>query len=334
MPKIKAALLGLGTVGRGVYESICTHQRELRRLLGAEVEIAGVLIQDEKKPRDIESGILVTADFSDILALEGLDVIFEALIGTEPAYSYIDRAMEEGIHVITANKVMFAERGQQIVEKARLHGVKVGYEAAVAGGIPVIRTIRELLQINKILRIQAVLNGTSNYILTAMRTEKTSFEAALNSAQEKGYAEADPSNDIDGTDAFCKMQILCRLAFGSEPDWSRVEKQGIGHLSRKQIQSAERKNTKYKHIADITAVNGIVHASLKPVLLEEGHPLYNVEGADNAVSIQSSLLGNLLLIGPGAGSLPTASAMIEDLASFYASAISKEIAREKQIAGA
>jgi len=317
MANIKAALLGYGTVGQGVYTALKTHRQQLKSLLGEEVEIVGVLIKDPHKKRDIDSGILITTEFEDIIKIPGLQVIFEAIVGEEPGYTYLKRAMEKGIQVITANKVMFARYGKELLQKGKECGVNVRYEATTAGGVPIIRTLKQILQVNKIERIQGILNGTSNFILTEMRNKGISFEEALRLAKRNGYAEEDPTSDISGKDAFCKTMILSEVAFGKQPIWSEVKLEGITAITSEQIQQAAERNLKYKHVADIMEENGIIKASVKPILVEENHPLYSVDGVDNAITVEASLLGRFTLTGPGAGKLPTASAMVEDLADIY-----------------
>ncbi|MBS4174114.1 homoserine dehydrogenase [Bacillus sp. FJAT-49736] len=317
MSRIKAALLGYGTVGQGVYTAIKTHGQQLKKLLGAEVEIAGVLIKDPHKKRDIDPGILITTEFDDILKIPDLQVIFEAIVGEEPSFSYLNRAIENGIQVITANKVMFARHGKALLEKGREHGVRVGYEATTAGGVPIIRTLKQLLQVNQIERIQGILNGTCNFILTEMRNRRLTFEDALKLAQLSGFAEVDPTSDISGKDAFCKTMILSELAFGRQPEWSDVELEGITDITNDQVEEARFLNLRYKHIAEIFEEEGVIRATIRPVLLGESHPFYSVEGVDNAITVETSLLGRVTLQGPGAGKLPTASAMVEDLADIF-----------------
>jgi len=334
MTVIKAALLGFGTVGKGVYDAVQTHRQELKTLLGAEVEIAGVLIKDVKKERNIEKHVLVTDCFDDILQIPGLDVVFEAIVGEEPGFSYLQRAMEQGCDVVTANKVMFAKHGAQLLDIAREYGVKVGYEATVAGGVPIIRTIAQQLQVNKIGRIQAILNGTSNYILTEMRKRDSEFQEVLQQAQELGYAEADPANDVEGNDAFCKLMILSQLAFGSQPEWKNVQVEGISRITLEQVQAAKEKGLRYKHVAEAIKEGDEIRASVRPVLTSANHPLYSIEGVDNAIVIESSLAGTVTVQGPGAGSGPTASAMLEDMAHIFqgASATHPEKNRKKAAA--
>ncbi|WP_051353242.1 homoserine dehydrogenase [Thalassobacillus devorans] len=317
MTKIKAALLGYGTVGQGIHEVLHEHQERFRTLLGKEVEIVAILVQNPSKYRDLPENIVVTKDFEKIITIPELDVVFEAIVGEEPALSYLTHALEKSIHVITANKMMFAKHANSLLEKARENHVKIGFEATTAGGTPVIRTIEQLLQVNQVEKIEAILNGTSNYILTAMSERSIDFETALAEAKEKGYAEADPANDIDGTDAFNKLMILSQLIFNEQPVWNKVEKTGIQDITSTAIQTAQENNEKYKHIAVIGKEGDQLKAEVSPLLLSSSHPLYNIDGVDNAIAITSNIVGTITLIGPGAGKLPTASAMVEDLVDIF-----------------
>ncbi|MBO0992192.1 homoserine dehydrogenase [Bacillus sp. SD088] len=313
---IKAALLGLGTVGAGVYEVICNQQEKLKELIGAEVQVVAVLIQDEKKEREVAEDVMVTNNIEEILSIPGLDVLFESIVGAEPAHHYLDEAIKHGCHIITANKEMFAKHGEGLLEKARENNVQIGYEATVAAGVPVIRTIQQQLQLNKIERVQALLNGTSNFILTEMRKKQLPFAEVLKTAQSLGFAEADPTNDVEGIDAFYKIMILSQLIYGKQPPWKTVELQGIASLSQDKISNS---NGRFKHIAELEKVGDRIQASVRPVEIDSRHPLYSVEGVDNAVVLETSLAGKIMIQGPGAGSKPTASAMLEDFISIFQS---------------
>jgi homoserine dehydrogenase len=313
MAPIKAALLGFGTVGQGVYEALKTHREQLKSVLGEEVIIEAILVKDGAKKRDVDEHILVTTDFDEVLNIPDLQIVFEAIVGEEPGFTYLSKAIEKGCRVITANKVMFARHGKTLLEKAEAAGVSVGYEATTAGGTPIIRSISQLLQVNDILSVEAILNGTSNYILTNMREKGSAFEDVLETAQDLGYAEADPVNDVEGFDAFYKLMILSELSFGSSPNWDEVERKGITEVSSEQIEVFTRWGYKVKHLARIKSDHGQYKASVKPVLVDTEHPLYGVEDVQNAIMVETSLAGKVTIQGAGAGKLPTASAMVEDL---------------------
>jgi homoserine dehydrogenase len=313
MSVIKVAILGFGTVGEGVYKTIQSHNDELSAVLGKKVEVAAVLVRNKHKDRNIAEGVLVTTDFNDILQLPELDIVVEAIVDREPTFTMLRRSILRGCHIITANKEMFAHHGQELLELAENHHVSVGFEATVAGGIPIIQTLRQLLKINRVSEIQGILNGTSNFILTEMREKKKSFKEALLLAQAKGYAEADPTNDIEGLDAFYKTMILSRIAFGEELEKHNVELKGITAISSEQIVAAGNLGLRFKHVAVIKKKGTKVTAKVIPVLVGPSHPFYHVEGVENAVNVQSDIVGSITLQGPGAGMFPTASAVIEDL---------------------
>lgn len=313
MSVIKVAILGFGTVGEGVYRTIQSHAEELEGVLGKRVEVAAVLIRNKHKKRNINEDVLVTADFNEILSLPQLDVIVEAIVNKEPTFTFLKQAIQKGCHIITANKEMFAHHGNDLLELAKHHNVSVGYEATVAGGIPVIQTLRQLLNVNRVHHVQGILNGTSNFILTEMREKKQSFADALSLAQAKGFAEADPTNDVEGFDAFYKTMILSRIAFGEEPNWEDVEREGITSITSELIEAAERLGLRFKHIASISKKDDQIKAAVRPVLVGKSHPFYSIEGVENAVNVYTDLVGSITLQGPGAGMFPTASAAIEDL---------------------
>ncbi|WP_144702455.1 homoserine dehydrogenase [Fictibacillus phosphorivorans] len=313
MAPIKAALLGFGTVGQGVYEALQTHREQLQNVLGKEVVIEGILVKDGSKKRDVDEHVLITTDFDEILNIDGLEVVFEAIVGEEPGFTYLSCALDKGCHVITANKVMFAKHGRSLLDKAETLGRYVGYEATTAGGTPIIRSISQLLQVNEIHAVEAILNGTSNYILTNMREKGLPFHDVLKSAQELGYAEANPASDIEGHDAFYKLMILSELSFGETPKWEDVERKGITEVTEEQISVFKDWGYKVKHLARIRRDRDQFISSVKPVLVDANHPLYGVEDVQNAIMVDTSLAGKVTVQGAGAGKLPTASAMVEDL---------------------
>ncbi len=313
MSVIQVAILGFGTVGEGVYKTIQSHQQELSTILGKKVEVAAVLIRNKNKVRNIGEGILVTTDFDEILRLPQLDVVMEAIVEQEPSFTYLKKAIAKGCHIITANKEMFAHHGRELLEIAAKHDVSVGFEATVAGGIPIIQTLRQLFHVNQIQKIQGILNGTSNFILTEMREKKQSFTDALKQAQLNGFAEADPTNDVEGIDTFYKLMILSKMAFGQEPKWNEVELNGITKITSEWINLASNLGLRFKHLAAVSQNGGQVTASVKPILVAKNHPFYSIEGVQNAVNIVADIVGSITLQGPGAGMFPTASAMLEDL---------------------
>ncbi|WP_338471748.1 homoserine dehydrogenase [Niallia sp. XMNu-256] len=317
MSAIHIAILGLGTVGKGVLETIETHQERLQYLLGKPVKVEAVLVKNLDKHKLEDSSILLTDQFDDILQLAKLDVVIDAIVGQEPAFTCAKKSIERGSHVITANKEMFAHHGKELLELAKKHQVSIGFEATVAGGIPVIQTLRKLLNVNRITKIEGIVNGTSNFILTNMREKGLPFADVLKEAQEKGFAEADPTNDIEGFDAYFKALVLSNVIFGKLPEPEHIVREGISHITREQIQTASSLGLKYKHIAKLEKQGGAIKCNVEPVLVTDAHPFYSVEGVQNALSIDADIVGNITLLGPGAGKLPTASAIIEDLPHLY-----------------
>jgi homoserine dehydrogenase len=313
MTVLNVAILGFGTVGEGVYKTIKSHQQELSASLGKKVKVVAILIRNKQKARKVSDNILVTSDFNEIIQLPKLDIVIEAIVGCEPSFTYLNKAIQRGCHIITANKQMFAHHGKELMKLAGDYNVSVGFEATVAGGIPIIQTLRHLLNVNRVQSVQGILNGTSNFILTEMRENQQSFAQALKLAQQKGFAESDPTNDVEGIDAFYKLMILSKIAFGKEPDWKSVEIKGIREITYERIQAAEKQGLRFKHIASLSKQGDQIIGSVKPVLIGKSHPFYNIEGVENAVNVQSDIVGSITLQGPGAGMFPTASAMIEDL---------------------
>lgn len=315
MTSVKVAILGFGTVGEGIYKIIEEKREQFKAQWDAELEVVKILVRDASQKRDGVNQALLTESIDEVLAIPNLDVVFEAIVGEEPAYSYLDAAIEKHVNVVTANKVMFAKFGQALQEKAQRYGVQVGFEATTAGGVPVIKTMQTILRVNDVNKVQGILNGTSNYILTQMRTEGISFDEALKNAQDLGYAEADPYNDVSGQDAFKKLMILSSLAFGKQPNWTDVTVIGISNITLQQVQEAAENGQRYRHIAEVAIdEDGQISAKIGPELVNAAHPLYSIDGVDNAVSLDTDYIGKLTLVGPGAGMYPTASVMLEDYA--------------------
>lgn len=313
MESIKVAILGFGTVGEGVYRILNERKEEIKKETGYTIDIVSIFVRDTEKERFPTPGTKITDDIQEVLSNPDIDVVFEAIVGEEPAYTYLSEAIEKGCHVITANKAMFAKHGPALLKHAAFRGVHCSYEATTAGGVPIIRTVTNLSPADRVQRIRGILNGTSNFILTKMREERIPFEAALQEAQELGYAEADPTDDISGKDAFRKLMILSALAFGSQPDWKDVSIVGIDKVTTEEVSDALKGNLRYRHVADISVdVNGNLQGTVGPILIGSDHPLYGVDGVDNAIIVDTDYLGSLTLIGPGAGMYPTASAMVGD----------------------
>ncbi|WEG13762.1 homoserine dehydrogenase [Pullulanibacillus sp. KACC 23026] len=331
---INICLLGFGTVGSSVYNLIQTRKEALRELLGDDLSITHLVIKDTGQKRDIDESVQLSIDFLSAIKSGTIDLVIEAIVGVEPAFTYIKSALEHGIPVITANKEMFAERGVVLRQLAKENQTVIGYEATVAGGIPIIRTITDLLHVNKVSRIEGILNGTSNFILTDMRSHLHSFKKSLKAAQDLGYAEADPTSDIKGYDAFYKLMILCQDVFGKQPNREEVTRIGIEGLTSEDLHEAAKKGGRMKLVAEaFIDDSGRIHASITPKFIDKSHPLYGVEGVENAVTVHTDLLGALTLKGPGAGGMPTASAILEDITriSLQMPLKSKRLQKIKQV---
>lgn len=313
MPTIKVAILGFGTVGEGIYRILNEKKEKIKAQTGYTVEVVSILVRDISKERIPTPGVEITDDITDVFAKPQIDLIFEAIVGKEPTFTYLTEAIDKGYDVITANKAMFATHGPALLKQAEAKSVQIGFEATTAGGVPIIQTVRNLLTGDRVHRIQGILNGTSNFILTKMRQDGVPFEVALQEAQELGYAEADPTDDVSGKDAFRKLMILSNLAFGKQPDWETIDLEGIDKILAEDVVNAEQKELRYRHIADIVLnEKGELSGSVGPVLVDSNHPFYGVDGVDNAIIVETEYLGALTLIGPGAGMYSTASAMISD----------------------
>src|SRR3954447_7301196 len=330
MSSINIALLGFGTVGKGVFEIIQTHQEKLQFFLGKPVKVVAVLVRDLAKYQLSDGDILLTDRIEDVIQLNELDVVIDMIVGKEPGYTYVKRSIERGCHVITANKEMFAHHGQELLSLAKDHHVAVGFEATVGGGIPVIQTLRKLLNINTVTKIEGIINGTSNFILTNMREDGLSFDETLAIAQAKGYAEADPTNDIEGFDAYFKALVLSNVVFGSLPKKDNIVRKGITNITQEQIQQAVSFGLKFKHVVKLEKLAGRIQCKIQPILVSVSHPFYSIEGVQNAVSIHADIVGNISLIGPGAGKFPTASAVIEDLLHLYQEQIPPYFSNESE----
>lgn len=314
---IRAVLLGFGTVGSGVYRALQTHGGRIERILGERVAVTGVLVKNRRKPRNVAEDVFVSDRFSDLLAAARPDVIFEATGSLTPIKRYLLEALSQRIPVISANKELIAREGEDLLQAARENGVKFGIDATVAGGVPVVRTLQELIRVNRVKKVTGILNGTSNYILSLMHEQSFSLPEAVREAQIRGYAESDPTKDLNGDDAFYKGSILSTLIFGQKPYSTAVVKKGIEQLTENEVDKARKEGKKIKPIVVVEKKNTTVAITVGPRAIGPNDALFFVDGVDNAVQIETDLVGGLLLKGPGAGAEPTASAMIEDFVHLF-----------------
>ncbi len=314
--KIGLGLLGLGTVGSGVAELLVKNRQHIESRVGASLELRWALVRDSGKVRSVlPPGMRVTTNADDVLNDPDTHIVVELMGGFEPARDYILRAIAKGKHVVTANKAVLAKHWDEIFQSAHDKGVDVYLEAAVGAGIPCIQAINDGLAANRIREIQAIINGTTNFILTGMASYGQTFEKSLKDAQAKGYAEADPSFDIDGTDAAHKLAILSSIAFDQRVRIEDIYVQGIRGITKADIDAAKLEmGCTVKHLAIARARDDeSLEVQVVPALIPRDHPLDSVEGVYNGILVTGDAVGRVMLYGRGAGKLPTASAVISDI---------------------
>src|SRR6266516_1282838 len=311
---LNVGLIGLGTVGAQVAARMLSVGPQLSRRAGVELCLQKVLVRDLAKRRAVEvASELLTTDASAILDDPSIEVVIEVAGGDEPMRSYLERAIQAGKHVITANKVVMAKHGPELLDQAAEKNVDVYFEAAVGGGIPLISTFRTDLQANRIESVSAVLNGTTNYVLGRMATAGLPMADAVREAQEAGYAEADPTDDVGGYDATYKLAILASIAYEIKVRPQDIYREGIEGIEPVDFRYARELGYAIKLIAHTQRHVGRVEARVHPAMIPLEHPLARVEGAENAVFVECDLVGQVLLVGQGAGGRPTASAVVGDL---------------------
>ena len=312
MEPIKVGLLGFGTVGSGTFTVLRRNQEEIKRRAGRGIEITRIAVRTPSKVQGA-TGIDVTTDFNAVVDDPSIDIVAEMIGGTGFARELVLRAIANGKHVVTANKALLAVHGNEIFEAASKKGVMVAFEAAVAGGIPIIKALREGLTANRIEYIAGIINGTTNYILSEMRDRGLDFATALKAAQELGYAEADPTFDIEGVDAAHKVTIMSAIAFGVPVQFERAYVEGISKLDAIDIRYAEDLGYRIKLLGIARRTEKGIELRTHPTLIPEKRLLANVEGAMNAVVVHGDAVGTTLYYGKGAGAEPTASAVVADL---------------------
>ena len=318
MGPIRVGLLGLGTVGYGTFRVLARNRGEIEGRVGRSITVSKVTARDLDRARErVGTDATVVADPFDIVRDPQIDIIVEAIGGTTLARDLVLAAIDSGKHVVTANKALLALHGNEIFDRARERGVMIAFEAAVAGGIPIIKAVREGLTANRIEWIAGIINGTTNYILSEMRAKRISFGAALQEAQRLGYAEADPRFDVEGIDAAHKLTLLSAIAFGVPVQFDKAYIEGITKLTAEDIQYAEDLGYRIKllGITKQRVVDGRVGIELRvhPTLVPTRRLIANVEGAMNAVLVKGDAVGATLYYGAGAGAEPTASAVVADL---------------------
>ena len=313
--EIKAALLGAGTVGGGVYKLVERRAAEMPDKAGAELKITKVLVKNLQKKREGIPSEVLTDDWEGIIHDPEISIVIELMGGVEPARTYILQALEAGKNVVTANKDLLAEHGQELMEAAERNHCDLCFEAAVGGGIPIIRPLKECLAGNEITEVMGIVNGTTNYILTKMTQEGWDFDDALKEAQRLGFAEEDPTADVEGLDAGRKMAILASIAFHSRVTFKDVDVKGITKITAKDIQYAKEFGYTLKLLGVARNEEGKMEVGVSPMMIPSTHPLANVNDSFNAVFVHGDAVDDAMFQGRGAGEFPTASAVVGDLIS-------------------
>lgn len=314
MKPIKVGLMGLGTVGTGVVRIVEGHQEDLQRQVGCPILIEKILVQNRGKSRTVTIGEeKLTENPWEIIEHPEIDVVVEVMGGIEPAKTYILAALERGKHIVTANKDLMAIHGPEILAKAAEKSCDVLYEASVAGGVPILRTLVEGFSSDRITKIMGIVNGTTNFILSKMSREGASYEEVLKEAQELGYAEADPTSDVAGFDAAYKMTILARLGFHVNVSFKDVKVKGITEVTKEDIAYANALGYEMKLLGIAESQDGYISLSVEPTMVRKTHPLASVNGVFNAIYVYGEAVGETMFYGPGAGEMPTATSVVADI---------------------
>jgi homoserine dehydrogenase len=314
MGPIKIGMLGLGTVGAGVIRILENHHDDLLRQTGSSIVIEKVLVKDRNKERQVHIDTdKLTESAWDVIDHPAIDIIVEVMGGVTETKSYLLAALEQGKHIVTANKDLMALHGPEILAKAREKGCDVFYEASVAGGIPIIRTLIEGFSSDRIMKIMGIVNGTTNYMLTKMSQEGASYAAVLQEAQKLGYAESDPTSDVEGLDAARKMTILATLGFHAEISLPDVTSVGISNISQQDILYGKKLGYELKLLGIAERDDDFISVSVEPTMVKNTHPLASVNGVFNAVYVYGEAVGETMFYGPGAGAMPTATSVVADL---------------------
>lgn len=314
MKELNIALLGLGTVGSGVVKIIEENRQQIKDTINKDIVIKHILVRDKSKKRPLNiSQYHLTEDINDILNDNSIDIVVEVMGGIEPTVDWLRTALKNKKHVITANKDLLAIHLKLLEDLAEENGVALKFEASVAGGIPIVNAINNGLNANNISKFMGIFNGTSNFILSKMTHEQTTFKDALEEAQRLGFAEADPTDDVEGVDAARKVVITSYLSFNQVIKLNDVKLVGIGDITLADINAASALNYKIKLIGKGTYENGYVNASVEPTLIHKNHQLAAVENEYNAIYVIGDAVGDTMFYGKGAGSLATGSAVVSDL---------------------
>jgi homoserine dehydrogenase len=311
---IKIGLLGLGNVGCGTVRALEENRAAIERKVGVPLAIKKICVLHPEKPRPIAvDRALITTDAAQVLDDPEIDIVAELMGGIEPARTYIDRALKNGKNVVTANKELLAKQGHELFHAAAERSLDLSFEGSVAGGIPIIQAMKISLGANRVSELMGILNGTTNYILTRMSQDGSDYESALAEAQAKGYAEADPTDDVDGFDAAYKLSILASIAFQSRVDISTVFFEGIRKIGHQDIAYAKELGYVIKLVGIAKETDGQMELRVHPVMLPNSHPLASVNDVFNAIYVRGNAVGEVMFYGRGAGMMPTGSAVMADI---------------------
>ncbi|MFO7887154.1 MAG: homoserine dehydrogenase [Eubacteriales bacterium] len=318
MEKIHIGLLGLGTVGSGFIKTLNLNKEKISKTLGKELIIKKVLVGNLNKQRSVDvSNFQLTNKFEDILNDDDIDVVVELLGGLSPAFDYIKKSILKGKNVVTANKAVVATYSKELYETCSKVNSALKFEASVGGGIPIINTINDNLASNKIDKVMGIINGTTNFILTQMKENEMDFQEAVKLAQEKGYAEADPTSDLEGEDAVYKLSIISNIAFGKRVNPKDIPCSGIKNINQEDIKYAEELGYVIKLLAIGDNSKENLELSVEPTFISENHPLASVKNEFNSIFVEGNSLGEVMMYGKGAGGMPTGSAVLTDLINIY-----------------
>ncbi|MFK4753885.1 homoserine dehydrogenase [Oceanobacter antarcticus] len=312
MKPVKVGICGLGTVGGGTFNVLTTNAKNIARRAGREIIVAQIGTRRPNSDCDTRN-IPMTSDIFEVAKNPDIDVVVELIGGYEVARELVMTAIEHGKHVVTANKALIAEHGEEIFALAEAKGVSVMYEAGVAGGIPIIKALREGLAANRINWLAGIINGTGNFILTEMRDKGRDFNDVLQEAQQLGYAEADPTFDVEGIDAAHKLTILASIAYGIPLQFARCYTEGISKITQDDVEYAEELGYRIKHLGVSRQTEKGIDLRVHPTLIPEARPIAKVDGVLNAVMVNGNAVGDTLYVGAGAGAGPTASAVVADI---------------------
>ncbi|MEG6585705.1 homoserine dehydrogenase [Dendrosporobacter sp. 1207_IL3150] len=311
---INIGLLGLGTVGTGVVKVLTGNAHEITQKVGLPVNIKSIMVRNPNKSRGLNIDALITTNIDEIISDKDIDIIVEVMGGEQPAKEYMLKALNSGKHVITANKDVVAKYGRELFEAAQKNNVDFMFEASVAGGIPIIRPLKQCLTANKITEVMGIVNGTTNYMLTKMTNEKLDYQTVLAEAQAKGYAEADPTADVGGLDAARKIAILASIAFNTRVSLDDVDVEGITNISPVDIEYARELGYVIKLLAIAKDIdNNGIDVRVHPAFIPAAHPLAAVSDVFNAIFVRGNAVGETMFYGRGAGEMPTASAVVADI---------------------